>query len=156
MRAPSGSRPPRHPGGGPRRRPTAGGAVDTPTHDRPRGSTHLGQRDRHVLTRSLGTTGAIDVDALTVEIRPGDRFLLCSDGVCDVLADSTLGALLDGPDDGRVAARIVAAALDAGSGDDTTAIVADVVRTIDRELRPSGRTVARAAHTTTGTGRGPG
>src|SRR5262245_65530725 len=36
---------------------------------------------RSVITRALGTEADVDVDAFTVDARPGDVFLLCSDGL---------------------------------------------------------------------------
>ncbi|WCO68020.1 serine/threonine-protein phosphatase [Iamia majanohamensis] len=92
----------------------------------------IGRRSRHILTRCLGSTAAIDVDAWILDLRPGDRFLLCSDGIHGVLDDTTIGTLLAGPDDGRTAQRVVDTAIDAHSTDDVTALVADVVRA--REL----------------------
>lgn len=87
----------------------------------------IGRRSRHVLTRCLGSTVAIDVDAWILDLRPDDRFLLCSDGVSGVLDDATIATLLAGPDDGRTARRVVDTAIDAHSSDDVTALVADVV-----------------------------
>jgi protein phosphatase len=64
----------------------------------------------------------------TVRARPGDRLLLCSDGVTDYLADAEVAAILGSEVVAAVAARrIVAAALAAGSRDNVTAVVADVV-----------------------------
>jgi protein phosphatase len=72
----------------------------------------------------------------TVRARPGDRLLLCSDGVTDYLADVEVAALLEPGVDARVAARrIVAEALAAGSRDNVTAVVADV----EVDLEPGDR-----------------
>lgn len=62
----------------------------------------------------------------TVQARAGDRLLLCSDGVTDYLTDTQI-AELTGTTDARVAVRqIVSAALEHGSRDNITAIIADV------------------------------
>ena len=55
----------------------------------------------------------------------GDRFLLCSDGVTDMLPEPALTALLSQPcaDAGSLAAAIIRAALDAGGRDNLTAAV---------------------------------
>ncbi len=95
----------------------------------------ISRRSRHVLTRCLGSTAAIDVDAWILDLRPDDRFLLCSDGVCGVLDDSTLATLLAGPDDGRTAPRVVDTAIAAHASDDVTALVADIVRAHDSANR---------------------
>jgi serine/threonine protein phosphatase PrpC len=50
--------------------------------------------------------------------------LICTDGVTDVLGSGTLlGLLLDAPDLGAAAARIVVQAIDGGGSDNATAVV---------------------------------
>lgn len=55
--------------------------------------------DRHVIYRALGMTATVEADISPVEARPGDLFLLCSDGLSDVL---------DGPDLERALAEAAA------------------------------------------------
>jgi len=57
----------------------------------------------------------------------GDRLLLCSDGVSDYLSDDQLAAALRTPSCRTAAEQLVALALDAGSRDNVSAVVADVV-----------------------------
>jgi PPM family protein phosphatase len=60
--------------------------------------------------------------------RPGDRLLLCSDGLSDALDDDALAGLLRAHADRDACTRaLVAAALAAGGRDNVSAIVADVV-----------------------------
>jgi len=60
--------------------------------------------------------------------RPGDRLLLCSDGLSDVVDDATIaGILLERRDLRDCAERLIAAALRAGGRDNITTVVADVV-----------------------------
>lgn len=82
-------------------------------------------RYRNVLWRYLGTKeGGAKVDAQVVEPRPGDRFLLCSDGVCDGVDDESLRQLLVAGDDPQTTAEeIVAAAERGGSRDNITCVV---------------------------------
>ena len=49
---------------------------------------------RSVITRALGTDPDIDVDTFTVEGHDGDVFVLCSDGLTDMVADEEIGAVL--------------------------------------------------------------
>jgi PPM family protein phosphatase len=49
---------------------------------------------RSVITRALGTDPDVDVDTFTVEGREGDVFVLCSDGLTDMLADEEIGEVL--------------------------------------------------------------
>jgi protein phosphatase len=64
----------------------------------------------------------------TIAARPGDRLLLCSDGLSDALDDDVLAALLRRHADRRSCAdRLVEEALNAGARDNVSVIVADVV-----------------------------
>ena len=59
---------------------------------------------------------------------PGDRYLLCSDGLTDVVGDEAIhNALEMEPDPARCAQILVRAALQAGAPDNVTVIVADVM-----------------------------
>lgn len=59
---------------------------------------------------------------------PGDRYLLCSDGLSDVVTDEAIHAALEmEPDSARCAQTLVRLALQAGAPDNVTAIVADIV-----------------------------
>jgi len=49
---------------------------------------------RNILTRALGLEPHISIDYDYLKINKGDRFLLCSDGLYDMLSDYELGALL--------------------------------------------------------------
>jgi serine/threonine protein phosphatase PrpC len=48
----------------------------------------------NILTRAIGTNDTVDVDTFTTRIAPDDVFLLCTDGVTNVLADPVLARLL--------------------------------------------------------------
>jgi serine/threonine protein phosphatase PrpC len=76
---------------------------------------------RHVVTRALGTpTGEPDVQV--DHVRPGDVFLLCSDGLSEVLAVEEIAALLERPAE-QACRALVDAAFAAGSRDNISAIV---------------------------------
>lgn len=83
---------------------------------------------RNIITASLG--GAED-DVVSVTVRdlvPGDRWLLCSDGVTDYVPELDVADLLRlAPSPESAAAALVALALEAGTRDNVTAIVCDVV-----------------------------
>jgi serine/threonine protein phosphatase PrpC len=60
-------------------------------------------------------------------VRPGDRFLLCSDGLSDYVADEVIGQALRVHTDRRAcAAELISRTLEAGAPDNVTVIVADV------------------------------
>jgi serine/threonine protein phosphatase PrpC len=82
----------------------------------------------HVLLRAIGMEPEIRAEFLTHTLRPHDRLMLCSDGVHGVLNDKQLRAMLRrrrSPQED--ADQLVDAALDAGSQDNLSCIVIDVL-----------------------------
>jgi protein phosphatase len=59
---------------------------------------------------------------------PGDRYLICSDGLTDVVADESIHQALEmEPDPGHCAHLLVRLALQAGAPDNVTVVIADVI-----------------------------
>ncbi len=82
----------------------------------------------NVLTRALGVETEVRLDYAAQPVALHDRFLLCSDGVHGSLAPDAIIAILRERSASEDSARaLVAAALDAGSTDNCTALVIDVV-----------------------------
>ncbi len=82
----------------------------------------------HILTRAVGTELRARPEWKTVDLQRGDRFLICSDGVHDMLQDADIAAILKGASSPRAAAaRIEAAVRRAGAGDNYTLVCADAV-----------------------------
>jgi serine/threonine protein phosphatase PrpC len=83
---------------------------------------------RSMLYRSLGQEDEANPDTLEFVLAPGDRLLLCSDGLWDELDDALLADVLAGATDPRACAeQLVALANQAGGHDNSTAIVAFVL-----------------------------
>lgn len=81
---------------------------------------------RHIITRVLGL-GPITVDTIDVELQPGDRFLLCSDGLTDMVSDTMIDEILaSGEGVEPTAWALIEQANAAGGVDNITVIVADV------------------------------
>jgi len=80
--------------------------------------------NRHVILRAIGADPTVEVDVAATELRPGDRFLLCSDGVTNHVGDGELARLLaeNGPSEAAWRA-ISLARLDGGSDNATVAVV---------------------------------
>ncbi|MBT1169758.1 protein phosphatase 2C domain-containing protein [Bifidobacterium sp. SO4] len=90
---------------------------------------------RNVVMRVLGD---FDIDPHPdISIRkahPADRWLLCSDGLCGVLEDSTIEETMTSlADQGECAQRLVQMALRAGSTDNVTAVIADATLALDAD-----------------------
>src|SRR6185369_7211062 len=82
---------------------------------------------RDALTRSVGTDADVKVDVFGPFRLEGDMaVVLCSDGLYKALADADIGQIFGTSTDARdAAARLVAAAYDAGSDDNITVVVAE-------------------------------
>jgi serine/threonine protein phosphatase PrpC len=83
---------------------------------------------RHVLIRAVGLEENVRADYEAYDLKAHDRYLLCCDGVHATLKQDQLQQFLaerTAPDE--AAHRIVAAALEAGSHDNATAVVIDVL-----------------------------
>ena len=79
---------------------------------------------RHVVTRSLGFEPMAPPDTWMLPTDPGERFVLCSDGVFGELDDTQLQSLLLAhPEAQEAADALVRAAVEAGGRDNATAIV---------------------------------
>jgi serine/threonine protein phosphatase PrpC len=82
---------------------------------------------QNVVTKALGTRDEVEPTVEAVELRRGDLFLLCSDGLWSCLPEALLGDLLNGTPDLRTACQVlVDAANDAGSPDNVTAVLVRV------------------------------
>ena len=82
---------------------------------------------RNLILRAVDGVHEPEPDVFTLQVAPGDRILLCSDGCSGVLSDDELARILaDGTPD-HVAVSLIRASLDAGSSDNVTVVVADVV-----------------------------
>ncbi|TLM70909.1 MAG: serine/threonine-protein phosphatase, partial [Actinobacteria bacterium] len=83
--------------------------------------------NRSVITRALGTDANMPVDTYEVQARPGDRLLLCTDGLHGMIEDPEIARLLGAYADPGVTARALAdAAIDAGGQDNVTVVVVEV------------------------------
>ncbi len=81
---------------------------------------------KNVLSRNLGARFEAAVDVVTTSLRPGDRLMLCSDGLYGYAANEAIQFLLGSGDASEhVAADLVDLALRGGGGDNITVIVID-------------------------------
>ncbi|HEX3751522.1 MAG TPA: MerR family transcriptional regulator [Streptosporangiaceae bacterium] len=79
---------------------------------------------RALLTRALGAGPDVEPFSASATFAPGDRLLLCTDGVTSVLDDGQLAAALRDPGPpGDVATALIRLALAQGGQDDTSAVV---------------------------------
>jgi protein phosphatase len=82
---------------------------------------------RSLLMRAMDGRNPVQPDLSVREVRTGDRFLLCSDGLSGVVSETTIAEELAAGEPDDVAERLVALALRSGAPDNVTVVVADVV-----------------------------
>lgn len=81
---------------------------------------------RSVITRALGSDPNMQPDLYTLHVEEGDRLLLCSDGLCSMIADDDIEELLlDNPVPAQACDALVEEAILAGGLDNVTVIVID-------------------------------
>ena len=79
---------------------------------------------RSAITRALGTEPTVDVEVLTLAGEPGDLYLLCSDGLPTMLANSAVAAALERAErDPAVAAEALVTAANQQGGEDNITVV---------------------------------
>ncbi|HET6610194.1 MAG TPA: protein phosphatase 2C domain-containing protein [Rhodopila sp.] len=79
----------------------------------------------NVITRAVGSGDELDLDKITDRLLPGDRFLLCSDGLCKTLPDSLTAELLASSED--PSEKLIQATLEHRGRDNVTAVVIDIL-----------------------------
>ena len=71
----------------------------------------------HVLTRAVGAQATVNVEEREIDVCPGDRYLLCTDGVHDVVTDARLGVFAAAGDLESAAERLAAEVVRCGAPD---------------------------------------
>jgi protein phosphatase len=84
-------------------------------------------RQRHVLSRALGVGEALEVDVDAVALVAGDRIVLCTDGVTNVVDGDELPAIVDGVSPCAAVRRLLALARDRRTADDASALVIELM-----------------------------
>jgi len=76
---------------------------------------------RHVLTRNLGSVAEVEADVFEIEPRNNDRFLLCTDGLTDLVSDEKILEIVKGGEDPeQICKQLVSEANDGGGNDNIT------------------------------------
>ena len=88
--------------------------------------------NRHIVTRALGVMEEVDIDVQTQIVLENDLYLLCSDGLNDMLDDEEIERLLNETslDLGRIAQNLVNLANDHGGTDNISVMLLRLVEDV--------------------------
>lgn len=78
---------------------------------------------KNVITRAVGTEAAVEIDMLAVARKPGDVWLICSDGLHGMVSDEEIRATLAANAPEQAADLLIKAALDAGGKDNVSLVI---------------------------------
>jgi serine/threonine protein phosphatase PrpC len=78
---------------------------------------------RHILSRAVGVSSNLTLDAVVDQLEPDDRFLLCSDGLTGVVSDQEIGDELKTNSPSEAAKNLLQLVLARGAPDNVTIIV---------------------------------
>ena len=80
-----------------------------------------------MLVRSLGIPGVVEVDVTTIETEIGDKVLLCSDGLTNMLSDEELLTVITQPLlPEKIVQQLIEKANEAGGTDNITALLIEI------------------------------
>jgi protein phosphatase len=82
---------------------------------------------RHVITQALGIDREAAPELMEHPVKPGDTFLLCSDGLTEMVSDREITKILAGSAPRDAAQKLIEAANEQGGVDNITVVVAQVV-----------------------------
>ena len=99
---------------------------------------------KNLITRALGTEDGVTVDTKVLPVEVGDRFVLCSDGLTDMVREEGVEEILARhPEDPESAVReLLSAALEAGGNDNITVVVIDVKERMEEPRQAGGGTTS--------------
>jgi protein phosphatase len=78
---------------------------------------------RNIITRAVGIDPIVETDVLTADKHPGDRWLVCSDGLYNMVEDEEISRILTDMDDEKASARLMELALENGGTDNITFVI---------------------------------
>ena len=84
-------------------------------------------KGKNVITRAVGHKEYVEVDNTQVDLQPGDRLLLCSDGLHGYLQDGELGGLIGELPSDEACQKLIDISNQRGGKDNITAVIVELV-----------------------------
>ncbi len=84
------------------------------------------ERYKNVLTRSIGGKPQVDIDTLFIDLEPGDRILMCSDGLTDYLSGPEIEEMAQKETGEALLESLVEEAKARGGGDNITTVLVHI------------------------------
>ena len=81
--------------------------------------------DANVVTRAVGADEQVEIEISTNEVRAGDRFLLCSDGLTKMLSEPEIAWILQTPGLEEAANGLISATIERGAKDNVSVVLVD-------------------------------
>jgi PPM family protein phosphatase len=98
---------------------------------------------RSVITRVLGTDPQVDVDSFSIAAKPGDVYMLCSDGLSSMVDDARILELVEeNGSDVTAAARALVSEANANGGEDNITVILFQVASLDDTIEIPGAIVS--------------
>jgi type VI secretion system protein ImpM len=85
----------------------------------------VGRDESHIVTRAVGVEPGLSLDLSRDRVRPGDRFLLCSDGLTRMVPEDQIEMWMGKPDIRTSVDGLIKATLDAGAPDNVTVLIVE-------------------------------
>lgn len=83
---------------------------------------------RNVITRALGTNPMVQIDFLKIDKKPGDLWLICSDGLYNMVSDEHIAEVLTNLSGERAVEKLLELAIDHGGTDNVSIVLGQIAR----------------------------
>ncbi len=91
------------------------------------GKMKRGSRDymekRNIITRAIGTDETVDIDLFALKLKPGDYFLMCSDGLSNMVDEFEIEYIIRTEEDLKKKAQALVEAANRGGGRDNISVI---------------------------------
>lgn len=81
---------------------------------------------RNIITRAVGIDPVVETDVFTADKKPGDLWLICSDGLYNMVEDERISSILTEMDEKTAADRLMELALENGGTDNISFVICQI------------------------------